>query len=228
MKKLILFLVLAVSGLNAQNYGKVVIYTKLNMPFLSAMNGVRLSNQYQLKNTYEYLEENNYSVKIWFQGFQFPINFNVAGSPGYESIFVIEKDNLGAYALTLESKVKFGAIAPTNNTVAPTNTTVVTNTVPVQPMASDKDFKALIASIESEHFDDGKLEKAKSFYQDLYLTSDQAKTVMKNFTWDDAKLNFSKYVYARITDKQNFYRVYDLFSFSSSKKDLQDYVKKQK
>lgn len=226
---IVFFLAFSLFKINAQNAGKVVVYTSLNQPFLISLNGVRVVNQYNTKFTFEALEDNDYKARIWFQGAQFPINFNIQSAPGYESVFQLNKDQYGAYTLNLISKVLMG-VNPI--TTAPSVTTtqtppvVSTPTVPVIKEMEAADFNDRLKTVEKESFDDGKLEKARFVFDKEYFSSSQAAKVTQLFSFDDRKVEFAKFAYKRTVDKKNYYKVVDILTFDRDKKELQEWIKK--
>lgn len=228
MKKLYIILALVSSlVLNAQNYGKITVYSKDNQSFLISFNGVRWIGDYRSKVVLDHAEDNDYKVKVYFPRNNNPINFNITSTPGYETIYILEKDQYDAYALTLESKFKFNA-NPSNPTptVVPTPTAPATPTVAVIKEMSDADFKAKFGSVKAESFDDKKISKLNFLFKDEYITSAQAAELVKLFSFDTKKVDAGKTLYKRTLDKKNFYKVVDVITFDSYKKDLQDWIMK--
>ena len=58
-----------------------------------------------------------------------------------------------------------------------------------------------------------------------WFTSDQMVELVRIFPFESYKLDAAKYGYKKICDKNNFYKMYDLFSFQSSISDLKQFVK---
>ncbi|MBK7669407.1 MAG: DUF4476 domain-containing protein [Sphingobacteriaceae bacterium] len=230
MKKLFTILALVSSiVLNAQSYGRVTVYSNAGQQFLISFNGVRWSNNYQSKAVLEYAEDNDYKVRLWFPRNTSPINFNITSTPGYETIYILEKDQYDAYVLTLESKFKFNAnpnpVNPTP-TVAPTPTAPTTPSVVVITEMKDADFKAKLASVKNESFDDKKMTKLNFLFKDEFVSSAQAAELVKLFSFDSKKVDAGKALYKRTVDKKNYYKVVDVMTFDSYKKDLQDWIMK--
>lgn len=227
MKKLFtLFFVLISMAILAQNFGKVIIYTNTNQPFMVSLNGIRLSNQYAVKSTFEFAEENEYRTKVWVQGNQYPINFNIQSTPGYESTYQLGKDQYGAFTLNLISKVLIGANNPITTAPTVTPTATPTPTTPVLLAMNTNDFNDKLNTVKNESFDDGKLEKAKFVFDQEYLNSAQVASVCKQFSFDNRKVDFAKWAYKRTVDKKNYYKVVDVLTFDTDKKELQNWIKK--
>ena len=231
MKKLYIILALiSTFVIEAQNYGKITVYSKDNQTFLISFNGVRWSNDWHNKAVVEYADETDYRVKVWLPRNTNPINFNITSSPGYETVYILEKDQYDAYALTLESKFKMGSNPnPPSNpgpTVTPTPTVAATPVVPVIKEMEELDFRARINTVKNESFDDKKLAKAKFVFSDQYFSSSQAAEFVKVFSFDSKKVEAGKFAYPKTVDKKNYYKVVDVLTFDSYKKDLQNWIMK--
>lgn len=103
-------------------------------------------------------------------------------------------------------------------------TTAVTNTIVVM---TQQDFNDRCEAVKKESFDDDKLKRAKQVFDEEYFTTSQVITVTKLFSFDDKKLAFAKYAYNKTVDKKNYYKVNDVLTFTRSKNELSEYIKKQ-
>lgn len=227
MKSIISGILVTISTIiTAQNHGKIVVFTNLNQPFMVSLNGIRVTNQYTTKTTFDFVEDNEYKVKVWFQGAQYPVNFNLQNTPGYESLYQLAKDNFGAYTLNLISKVILGSGGPmtTAPTVTPTATPSVATPAIVEMEAAS--FNEKLNSVKNESFDDSKLQKAKFVFDNEYFSSEQVAKVVKVFSFDNRKVEFAKFAYKRTIDKKNYYKVIDVLTFDRDKKELQEWIKK--
>jgi hypothetical protein len=92
-----------------------------------------------------------------------------------------------------------------------------------QPM-SDRMFLSAKESIRKEGFDRDKLTLAKQIIGNNMLYSSQVKDMMQLFSFDDYRLDFAKYAYARTIDRNNYFIVNDGFSFRKSKEELMNYI----
>ncbi len=236
---------------NAQDIGKVIIRNaSINDPkFIASLNGIRLTNDYVSEVVFPYLDEKNYSLKILLSGSSGILNFRLNSEPQYLSKYVLVKDNFGNYKLMLESKslltgnefVQTPTLVPTQ-TLSPATTVIVTQTVaaPTQTFEppgggtsvaaealSTAEFNERLNAIKKTSFDKDKLSKAKQVFDDELLTVNQVVEVVKVFSFDDSKLDFAKWAYKYTSDKRNYFKVEDYFSFNSSKNELREFVKKQ-
>ena len=65
---------------------------------------------------------------------------------------------------------------------------------------------------------------AKQATKNKCLNVDQIKLVLDKFTYENNKLEFAKYAYKNCTDKDDYYRVNESFTYSSSKNELNEYI----
>lgn len=89
---------------------------------------------------------------------------------------------------------------------------------------SNEYFSSLIEIMDDESFDSGKLKIAKNAALSNNLTSDQVRVLVSKFTFESNKLDFAKDAYNRVVDPQNYFTVNSAFTFSSSKRELMDYI----
>jgi hypothetical protein len=91
---------------------------------------------------------------------------------------------------------------------------------------STADFNAAKESIGSKSFDDSKLKVAKQVLDNNCMSSAQVKEVIGLFSFEQSKLDLAKYAYGRTTDKNNYYKINDAFTFESSITELDNHIKK--
>jgi len=235
MKALYLAFILGVTGLiHAQDIGKIVIRNaSINNPkFIVSLNGIRQNNIYTSEISFSFLDEYNYRVKLLQMGVNGALNFTISNTPNYVSVYALNKDAYGNYALILESKSllanepppPLNPVLPPTQPVSPGNPTlppVVTN----NNMINQQEFTGMCDAIKKESFESTRMDLAKTFFGNRSLSSEQVLQVTKLFTMESNRLEFSKYAHSRTYDKKNYYKVYDAFSFSSSKKELAAYTK---
>lgn len=89
---------------------------------------------------------------------------------------------------------------------------------------SSVDFNAALKSIENGSFDDTKLSTAKTVASKNCLSTDQVLKICKLFSFEDNKLVFAKHAYRFTTDKKNYFKVADAFTFSSNKEELNKFI----
>lgn len=86
------------------------------------------------------------------------------------------------------------------------------------------DFSAAKKTITESSFDDTKLSTAKSIVSANCLSTDQVVEICKLFSFEESKLEFAKFAYKFTTDPKNYFKVNNVFSFSTSKEDLNSYI----
>jgi len=66
---------------------------------------------------------------------------------------------------------------------------------------------------------------AKQVLSTNYVTTAQVKEVLGFFSFENNKLDMAKYAYKNTIDKNEYYTVGDVFSFSSNKDELMEYIR---
>lgn len=237
-----LLVVLSFSG-KAQDCGKIIIAnaSKADPGIVVSLNGVRLNNDYSQSVTFRYVDENTYRVKILQAGSSTPLSFTISSEARYVSAYLLVKDNVGRYSLLLQSKTLQlndnepepavttpAAVVPTP-TRAIATTTKASETVIQAPVAiGEAAFRRKHEEVKSKSFDDDKMERIKEAFEYDNLKTDQVIELMKLFSFDDKRMETAKFCYKKTVDKENFYKTYDQFSFSTYKTQMKDWVNKNK
>ena len=89
-------------------------------------------------------------------------------------------------------------------------------------------FEMLKRALSRENFENSRLEIAKSSIDRNNFSTLQVRDLILLFSFESNKLDVAKYAYGKVVDKNNFFQVYDAFSFSSSKEDLANYIRRFK
>jgi hypothetical protein len=79
-------------------------------------------------------------------------------------------------------------------------------------------------TIEEGSFDDTKLSTAKSIVTSNCLSTDQVIQICNLFSFEENKLTFAQFAYAYTTDPKNYFKVNNVFSFSTSKEELNSFI----
>lgn len=95
---------------------------------------------------------------------------------------------------------------------------------PTRQAMSATSFAQLKRTIGDQSFDQTRVNIAKQAIKDNAFTAAQVKEVLELLSFEDSKLELAKLMYPVTTDRSNFIIVYDVFSFSSSKDKLADYI----
>ncbi len=80
----------------------------------------------------------------------------------------------------------------------------------------ENDFNAALNQVKKATFEDSKLTIAKQVFMYNCLTTDQICAMSKEFTFEETMLEFAKYAYDYCYDRRNYFKVNDVFTFSSS------------
>ena len=94
-----------------------------------------------------------------------------------------------------------------------------------EPM-SPRAFASLLRMLEEASFSDEKYSIVREAASKNYFTSQQVLQILKKFDFEDDRLKVAKLLYPRVVDPENFFIVYDAFTFSSSKRELRKWVEK--
>ncbi len=88
------------------------------------------------------------------------------------------------------------------------------------------DFDVARATIRNEGFDETRLDIAKQIASSNCLSTNQIVSIIQTFGFEATKLEFAKYAYDHCTDPNNYFKVNNAFSFSSSKQELNNYIRR--
>ena len=92
-----------------------------------------------------------------------------------------------------------------------------------QPVSEDR-FKSMMKSIDNASFADDKVRVAKRIMKTNCLTIDNLVTILEEISFDEDQLELAKFAYDYVYDLENYYQVYDVFSFSKSGEELEEYI----
>lgn len=145
--------------------------------------------------------------------------------------------NLGGInvGVTVTDPLLSGSTTTTHTTTTTTSggTTVYEQPAPTQPQVvgcvnaypmNGGNFSNAIATIKKQSFEDGKLKTAKQVASSNCLNTSQITQICQCFSFEESKLDFAKFAYDHCTEPGNYWNINNVFSFSSSSDDLNDYV----
>ncbi len=125
------------------------------------------------------------------------------------------------------------AVQTTTTTTTTTHSSSSTHSQQGQPVVKGcannwpmnaSDFNAAKKTIAQSSFDDTKLKTAQSIVGSNCLSTDQVVQICNLFSFEDNKLAFAKYAYAYTTDPKNYFKVNNVFTFSSNKEELSEFI----
>lgn len=120
-----------------------------------------------------------------------------------------------------------------------TTTTTTTNTPrqpeqpvqPVQPVGcvgsypmGATDFASALSTVKGQGFDETRLKTAKQIAGGNCLSTNQIVDICKVFGFEQTKLDFAKFAYDHCTEPKNYFKINNVFGFSSSVDELTDYI----
>lgn len=91
---------------------------------------------------------------------------------------------------------------------------------------NDREFTTVLESIDKEWLESNKYKSASQIVKTNSLTTAQVEQILLLFSFENNKLDLAKQAYANTVDKRNYSRLFDLFSFNSSKKELERYIRR--
>jgi len=98
------------------------------------------------------------------------------------------------------------------------------NPTPLYYGMHDHEFRQLIHTISRLSFESSRMQIAKQAIASNYFTSQQVSELVGLMTFESSKLDLAKSAYHKTIDKENYYRINDLFTFESSIIDLNNYI----
>ena len=105
--------------------------------------------------------------------------------------------------------------------------TVLQPTTGCYPM-NDYDFLEAKESVGDKTFSDSKMTLAKQITRNNCLTAAQIMQMMGEFSFESSKLEYAKFAYDFCFDRNNYYKVNDAFTFSSSIDELDEYIESRR
>tara|TARA_B100000795_G_scaffold248036_1_gene214654 strand:- start:22820 stop:23377 length:558 start_codon:yes stop_codon:yes gene_type:complete len=92
------------------------------------------------------------------------------------------------------------------------------------PPLSRQRIDEMVNSVNNQSFSDDKQRVSKQIIRSNCMTVDQLVEILNQFSFDDGKLETAKFAYDYIYDVENYFKVFNVFSFSSSGEELEEYI----
>ena len=92
---------------------------------------------------------------------------------------------------------------------------------------SQASFDKMKASVDEKPFADTKMSTAKLATKNACVSVNQVKEICKLFSMDDDKLAYAKYAYAYCVNKNEYYLVSEVFSFSTTTDEFNKFLEQQ-
>lgn len=85
-------------------------------------------------------------------------------------------------------------------------------------------FESLKSVIRNKSFDNTKAQIAKEYMYNNHICTREVAELMSLLTFESNKLDLAKYAYQYVDDPQNYFRLYNEFTFDSSVNELSDFI----
>jgi hypothetical protein len=93
---------------------------------------------------------------------------------------------------------------------------------------SGADVEGLVQFLKDKSFDDNKLPIIKDALSESWVQAADLARLIRTLSFESNRLDLAKFAYARVADRQNLYRVYDAFEYSSTAKEMQEFIRQQR
>jgi hypothetical protein len=135
--------------------------------------------------------------------------------------------------ISINDPVFSGSTTVTETTTVTTGGTIVGHQEPApvgcygaRPM-NNGNFSSALQTIKNQGFDESRLKTAKQIAQNNCLNTNQIVEICKIFGFEETKLDFAKFAYDACVEPQNYFNVNNVFSFSSSADELNDFISRR-
>lgn len=85
-------------------------------------------------------------------------------------------------------------------------------------------FEELKSVIRHQSFENTKVQIAKEYMHDNRIRTKEVAELMYLLTFESNKIDLAKFAYQLVDDPQNYFKLYDKFTFDSSVRELSDYI----
>jgi hypothetical protein len=158
------------------------------------------------------------------------------GAPGESRESIDVQIGMGDKSAGVSVRINDGGMTQTTTTsVTQTSTHSTSMGEPVEevmeeiivddcvPM-TESGFNSAMSSLKSKTFSDSRMTQAKQILKSNCMSSEQVKSTMKAFEYEDDKLAFAKLAYDRCSDQENYWKVSDAFEFEMTIDELNEYI----
>lgn len=94
-------------------------------------------------------------------------------------------------------------------------------------LMSPEAFQQFFSLYKKERFDDGRLRLIKATSKNATFSTEQVRYLLKEFAFDDQRLETAKLLFSKTIDTQNYTLLADTFRFPSSKDDFLNFITKE-
>ncbi len=142
--------------------------------------------------------------------------------------------NMGGVGVNVSvSSPGFGTTVTETTTVSSSSIIGYQDTVVVEegclqnrPMSA-QNFASALQTVKNQNFDDTQLSTAKQIANSNCMSAVQIAEICRAFKFEDSKLSFAKAAYSSCVDPKNYFKLNDVFSFSSNVDELNDFISRR-
>ena len=197
-------LVVSIDGRQYDKYGRTI--TIGNLP--KGWHDLRV---------YEYLEykKGGARAKLLYTG-----RIRIAAGSVTECVVDIETRRMRIHTMDIEDAYVDYDQPHTDEPGNPTGEEPYTNS----NVLNNKDLNDLKTRVDDRITDTDKLKLMKSVLEQRTYYSVQVRTMLNWLAFESSRLDFAKWSYNRVLDKQEYWKLEDMFTFSSSKDEFNEHI----
>ncbi|MCC3156020.1 DUF4476 domain-containing protein [Hymenobacter sp. 15J16-1T3B] len=95
-------------------------------------------------------------------------------------------------------------------------------------LLTPQETEQLFQAVKARSFEDQKVLLAKQALAESDIRSEDLRRLLQGFDFDRGRVELAKFAYGRVADRQNFYRVYDVFTFDASVREMQQFIEQNR
>jgi len=95
-------------------------------------------------------------------------------------------------------------------------------------LMSRQDVDRLADAMKSRSFESTKLTIAREALRNSSILAEDLKFILQQFDYESTRVEFAKFAYDYVCDRERFYYVYDIFKFDSSVRELEEYTSRRR
>ncbi len=190
------------------------------MGFAEIYIGDRLVKRGTLPLSFSFTKPENFEIVIMFNGFQWVRDYFLKpgreyfiGVPGMEEYIAHYNSGRVNTRITYIMPIPYGG-------------TVVIENQPDCVFMDPYEFNALLESIREESFSDDKLEIIRHAAAGHCFSVSQAKTLIREFEFDDDKLTAAKILADALLEPQDAYMLAKVFTYSDTKEEYLNWLRR--
>ncbi|ARS37120.1 DUF4476 domain-containing protein [Pontibacter actiniarum] len=95
-------------------------------------------------------------------------------------------------------------------------------------LLTGRELDRLLETIRSRDFESTRLSIARDAIRNSSLMAEDLKRLLQQFEYESSRIEFAKYAYDYLCDREHFYYIYDLFRFDVSVRELEEYTSRRR